>query len=111
MDEDDDTRPEPQHPGFYTVAVVMHDKAFGGHEEGGWYYDTYEVLTDQDLPKPAIFTDHADAKAFSYEMDLLLEPHNEGRPDVSSVLSRGRYCSFIFDGFPRHIPETRPRYE
>jgi hypothetical protein len=23
----------------YTVAVLLEDRAFGGHEEGGWYYD------------------------------------------------------------------------
>jgi hypothetical protein len=28
----------------YIVAVYMADKAFGGHEEGGWWYDTGRLM-------------------------------------------------------------------
>lgn len=110
-DVDDDCYPAPSHPGFFTVAVVLHDLKKGGDEEGGWFFDVYEVISDADMPPPGVFTDRGEADRFAKEMDEALKPHNEGRPDISSVLSIGRYEAYVFDGFPVDLPDKRPRYE
>ncbi len=111
MEDDDEAIGQISHPGFFTVAVVLHDKQLGGIEEGGWFYDTFEVTTDPDMPTPRIFSDREEANLFAEQMDRELKAHNEGRPDISSVLSIGRYESYVFDGFPMDLPERRPRYE
>jgi len=99
---------------FYTVAIYMEDRAFGGHEEGGWYFDTAELCME---PRAANFLRGFDKEedAFDYADALnqgLISQWNEGRPEVSSVLSEGRYHAIVNEGMPApHYPETRPHYE
>jgi len=76
--------------GKHFVNVYMHDRRFGGHEEGGWWFDTYDAIQSE----PAQDEEHAEEIKREYE-----EGHfsNEGRPPVSSVSSRGRYQVRIED--------------
>lgn len=98
---------------FYTVAIYMEDRAYGGHEEGGWYFDTAELCME---PRAANFLRGFDKEedAFDYADALnqgLISQWNEGRPEVSSVLSEGRYHAIVNEGMPApHYPETRPYY-
>ena len=99
---------------FYTVAIYMEDRAFGGHEEGGWYYEVAELVME---PRAAVllrgFDNEADAFAYADTLnDTTIPQWNEGRPEVSSVLSEGRYYAIVNEGMPApYYPEERPHYE
>ena len=102
---------------FYTVAVFLVDKAYGGSEEGGWYYDCGEPieaplpgLNNEDVPR--IFTTEAEACGWANHLqDKLNATINKGRRPISSVLSEGMYQARVCDGYPARFPETRPHYE
>lgn len=105
-------------PGFYTVAIFLVNRAYGGPEEGGWWYD-YGVLIDDALPEaaeygiPSIYASETAAEAHSEQMQVRLDlTVNLGRRSIDSVLSTGRYQAMVFPGYPpAHWPETRPHYE
>lgn len=92
----------------YIVAVYMTDRAYGGPEEGGWWYDTGEHIR-------TVKTFRRESQAIDYCRRLnatLDKTLNRGRREISSVLSNGRYAAEIWDNHaPRHYPETRPYYE
>lgn len=97
--------------GFFTVAVALHDLALYSNAEGGCYCDVYDLAQEPDMPQPSVHATIASALAAKEMMDKALEPWNEGRPEVSSVNSIGRYVGYIHDGFPRSHPEKLPVYE
>ncbi len=90
------------------VAVYFQELCFGGHEEGGWYYNS-GVLQG----KVKAFPDHESALAFRERAQRSLDAwHEENERDLSSVLSRGRYGAELYDEYPpHHYPDNRPRYE
>jgi hypothetical protein len=113
--------PEAVAPAFWTVAIYMTDRAYGGPEEGGWYYTKGERV---DLPMDSIAaTDllsvfsngNAEEEACAHCRvlnDRLNATANVGRREIGSVLSRGRYAAGVFPGHPpQHFPERRPHYE
>lgn len=108
----DEEEPAVAPPAFYTVAPVLHDRAYGGPEEGGWWFDYWQVET---LPEvlPVICRTEDEAQAARDTMDELIKTLglNDGRREISSVLSEGRYEARIFDGFPQDEPKERPHYE
>ena len=107
--EDND---DPPDPAFYTVAVYLIDRVRGGPEEGGWYYTAGELITDADFPIPRIVKTWEEATDARNEMQEELAAHNEGRRDISSVLSEGMYSAEIHAEIaPKYFPETRPYYE
>jgi hypothetical protein len=116
---------EPEHPAFYTVALAYADRAYGGPEEGGWYYDTYVpaeerialVLEDTwDMPRTFPGTDEGLESACRWA-ELLAgwikeTGINKGKARPSSVLSRGDWLdAIVFDGHPCPLPKEKPRYE
>lgn len=111
MDEDE------KKPDFYTVSVFLVDRAYGGPEEGGWWYDTgtpcteiFEELGTYKLPQ--ITTDKEYAFARRKVMQQLLDATlNVGRPSIGSSISRGKYRAVVSDNFPVAYPAERPRYE
>lgn len=97
---------------FYTVAIYMEDRAFGGHEEGGWYYDTATLCME---PRCAVhlrgFDKQEDAQNYASELNNTIAEWNEDRPEISSVLSEGRYVAMYGEGMPQpYYPEETPRY-
>jgi hypothetical protein len=94
--------------GRYTVAVYLQDRAYGGPEEGGWWYDTGELVRTCRL-----FRDEDKAYAYCRRMnDLIRVLVNTGRPGVGSVLSEGVYGAEVHEGNAMQgYPETRPHYE
>jgi hypothetical protein len=98
---------------FYTVAIYMEDRAFGGHEEGGWYYDTAELCMEPEAAQYLRgFDDEGEAYTYATDLHNILTKWNEGRPETSSVLSEGRYAAIVSEGMPKpYYPETRPHYE
>lgn len=84
------------------VTVTLRDRSFGGHEEGGWYYDTEEVIEHHYCPN---------LLTLSRVMQRVLQYDNAGRPSISSVLSRGLFRIYIGTEIPKNYPEYRPHYE
>jgi len=99
---------DPPPPKVWFVAVYMVDKAYGGPEEGGWWYDVGELVRVSRL-----FRNIDKACTYVARMQTLLDATlNKGRREISSVLSEGRYQARICDDLPeRHFPSIRPHYE
>jgi hypothetical protein len=108
---------------FYTVAIYLCDRVYGGPEEGGWYYEC-GVRQDQPIegiPDAFIFnsfnpangkTAEQCADIFAQSLQKLLDIVNAKRPEISSVLSEGRYYAEVYAGHPpHHYPERIPHYE
>ena len=98
----------PSNRTVYVVAVYLCDRAYGGPEEGGWWYDTGEMVRIIRTLK-----DEDRAETFATRMNSLLNATvNMGRRDISSVLSEGRYYAEVHENIaPHHYPERRPHYE
>lgn len=92
----------------YTVSLYLIDQAYGGPEEGGWWYTCGEPEASTHM---RAFETEAEARAYRATLAPVLAELNEGRPSISSVLSRGQYDFIIDEGLPRAFPETRPHYE
>lgn len=89
----------------YYVNTYMHDRSYGGPEEGGWYYDVYEALDSI----PCKSKDECERMREAAEKDA--EAENKGRPPVSSVMSRGRLVVRVEDHPAEDHPRHRPHYE
>jgi len=92
----------------YVVAVYLCDRAYGGPDEGGWWYDTGEMVRII-----RTFKDEERAASHAARMNRLLDATiNNGRREISSVLSDGRYYAEVHENIaPHHYPERRPHYE
>lgn len=92
----------------YVVAVYMTDREYGGAEEGGWWYDTGDIVR-------TVKTFRNEQKAINYcqRLNSILDKTlNRGRRPTSSVLSTGRYAAEVWDNHaPRFYPERHPHYE
>lgn len=91
----------------YLVAVYLCDRAYGGAEEGGWWYDTGELVR---ICK--VFGNCEMAVAYAQRMNARLKATlNKGRYDIGSVLSTGQYFAEVKDDFAeKYYPECRPAY-
>jgi hypothetical protein len=93
----------------YVVAVYLQDRAYGGREEGGWYYDCGEHVRTM-----RVFASEQRAVQYCQRLNKKLDSAalNEGRREISSVLSTGRYGAEIhYDLAPAFYPSQRPHYE
>ncbi|AYO75796.1 MULTISPECIES: hypothetical protein [Sphingomonadaceae] len=87
---------------FYEI-----DRAYGGPEEGGWFYDTGTFVR-----AIALHFDERTAIDAMHRANRLLARLQRHRTPVSSVTySGGRYRAFVFSGLPpARFPAERPRY-
>ena len=92
----------------FIVATYLCDRAFGGPEEGGWYYDCGELVRVH-----RIFGNEDAAYDFAARMNRTLDATiNRDRPKISSVLSEGRFYACVHENnAPKYYPEERPHYE
>jgi hypothetical protein len=98
---------------FFCVSVYLVNKAWGGPEEGGWWY-TYGIPAAEYGWKTKCFGDWDDAHAYVNELNEWIdEAHiNDGRRDIGSVLSEGQYQAHMDEGtYPAPWPAKRPHYE
>ena len=88
------------------VNVYLHDRAYGGPEEGGWWYDTYDPIFSTTIPGDIGWLDHAVA-----HWQKWCDDRNRGRRGIDSVLSEGRYHVEIERHPASMKPSMRPFYE
>jgi len=105
-------------PTLFWVAVYLVQLEWGGHEEGGWWFEEASLVTAPDIYAdlgvvPACRLSEAEAENVATEMRPGLAALNEGRPALSSTLSRGLYDVRVVraNTLPPCIPDCPPRYE
>jgi len=91
--------------GPWFVNCHMIDRAYGGPEEGGWYF-TYGVLEFSIECK----SEARQRAVYLTLLDWVIEM-NEGRPDIGQTNSDGVYSLTKDDQAGRNFPEERPHYE
>jgi len=88
------------------VNVYLVDQAFGGPEEGGWWYS----VGHPERSTPCIDMDELD-EAKRSAREFCKEENGERRSDISSVISEGRY-EFMVERAPGNPwPLEKPHYE
>jgi len=92
----------------YALAAYTIDRAYGGPEEGGWWYDIGAKAKDI-----AYFTDEEAAFQACRRRNHLIQLLQKEKRDIGSVLYHGdRYQYEIWDMYaPKFYPATRPHYE
>jgi hypothetical protein len=97
---------------FYCVSIYKIDRAYGGPEEGGWYYNTGEPVLEFGM-HTRCFVDYSEALDYERVLRETLIPElNEGRRPISSVLSEGQFAAYIDENeYPAAYPKERPHYE
>lgn len=113
-DQGDDghyTVDEKPYEGPWCVCLYLIDRAYGGPEEGGWYYTCGHPVIEKGLPLPSWHNTLVEAEAADALMEDACKALNEGRRDINSVLSEGIYQARICEGAPKPYPETKPHYE
>lgn len=97
---------------FFVVSVYLVDRAFGGYEEGGWYY-TYGIPQREATPLLRTFRAEDEAYAYMQRLQRALDvTWNHGRHDIGSVLSEGEYRAIVDENeMPHHFPQEIPHYE
>jgi len=92
----------------YIVAVYLCDQAYGGPEEGGWWYDV-GTLARVLRVYPSATRAYAVCRRAN---DLLHRFVNQDRPEITNSNSEGRYYAEVHeDHAPASYPDARPRYE
>lgn len=116
-DPDGDEGPR-EAPCLVWVAIFLVDPSWGGPQDGGWWFDAGELVTDPEIyarlgAYPAAFPTEDAAREHAERMARGLDALNEGRPPKHSVLGQGVYEVHALEApvLPRHWPETPPRYE
>lgn len=111
---------------FYVVSLFLLNRAYGGPEEGGWWYTIGEVVDPKNYPiiqppnpghgcqvRPEIFNDKQNAEhwAKAWTRDYCSYLNDSRNSDLGSVLCEGRYEFLVTEGWPEDFPQTRPHYE
>lgn len=96
----------------YIFVAYEVDQAYGGSEEGGWWYSTGQLAR---VLGTARMTEEA-AYARSRRMNDLLHRLQKYQRPISSVLyTGGRHCVMVYDTaqeiYPEYWPQHRPHYE
>lgn len=92
----------------YVVAIYELDRAYGGPEEGGWWYDTGTIER-----VCRIFNSEDAAYIFCNRMNRLLDHRQRNKLGRGSMAySGGEYGASVFENYaPRYFPERTPYYE
>lgn len=96
----------------YIVSVYLCDRAYGGPEEGGWYYEC-GTPSEEHIEHLQIFDDWQEAKLARDQLQTYLDDaENANRPSIDSVLSQGVYRAIVDENeLPKPYPKERPYYE
>lgn len=98
------------------VNLYLHDRDYGGPEEGGWWFDTYSPVSedsgdwDQAPPRYGHFTTPEEAETAMEPLRNWCDWENRSRRSPSSVASDGHYCVRL-EAWPAEFdPKQRPHY-
>ena len=95
--------------------IYLHDRAYGGPEEGGWWYDTYSPIdgdSDWDTapPQHGHFPNEEKATQAMGAITRWCNAENSLRRSPSSVTSEGHYV-VVMESWPAEFsPKQRPHY-
>jgi len=91
----------------YIIALYEIGRAYGGPEEGGWFFDTGELVR-----LLALAPTEERARALAERANRLLDRLQRRRRQVDSVLYvGGRYTAIVYEWIaPPAFPEVRPLY-
>jgi len=96
----------------WRIAFFEIDRAYGGPEEGGWWYDTGVRVR---ILRNVFVGTKEQAYARCRHVNHLMHFIQRGLRDVGSVIyDGGRYSAQLFnvdDEIPARYPEVRPHYE
>ena len=113
--EADEPEAEPDH-GHFVLAFYELDRAYGGSEEGGWWYDMGELQrvwrVCKSREKAYALARHAND--WLARLNRIRRRSRGGyRADLGSVCySGGAYGCYVFEGTaPASFPQRRPYYE
>jgi len=93
--------------------LYLHDRAYGGPEEGGWWYDTY-VPVDGDWlsepPKFGHFSTKEEAESGFTALQAWCDEENQKRRSPSSMASDGHFVVWLESWPAEPMPAKRPFY-
>lgn len=93
--------------------LYLYDRAYGGCEEGGWWYDTYTPADgdwDTEPPPHGHLGSPEAAKAAMEALQAWCEQENRGRRSPSSMASDGHFV-VLMEAWPaEYSPSQRPHY-
>ncbi len=96
---------------IYYVNLYETDRAYGGGEEGGWWYDCGEFIRAHTF----MFTSRRDAcdrrDLLQERTDVIGNDPRGSRADLSSVTCEGRLCWNVESAPGQSYPDHRPHYE
>ena len=87
------------------VNVYLTNRAYGGSEEGGWWFDYGTAIRSTQVGE-----DRLD-DVLKEEVEWCMTENAERRSDVGSVLCEGRYVAYVEDEPAANYPTERPHYE
>lgn len=101
---------------IYCVSVHLVDRAYGGPEEGGWWFTYGHPPGHHDIRWhrfTRFFREHQKAEAMAYQgrLNRALQVINHGLPSIGSMSSQGQYRAIRQEGEPHVWPESKPHYE
>jgi len=96
-------------PKFY-VNIYLWDRAFGGREEGNWYYNTYAPVDEDDSLRSVLAGSEEEAKTLFDLMQIQCDEENKSRRHPGSVISEGHYVVELEAWPAEYKPKERPRY-
>lgn len=100
-------------PTFY-ANLYLQDRAYGGPEEGGWWYDTLTPATDYDWDNPpppyGHFLSPQQAEAAATKLREWCDNENSNRRPISSTASKGVFIVALESWPAEHYPKQRPYY-
>lgn len=93
---------------MWLVSVYSVDRAYGGPEEGGWWYDTGQLERTV-----AAFRSLDKAVRYCERLTQKLSRLNAGKYPPNSVLSRGDWLDAMIHRrvAPTYFPSARPIFE
>lgn len=86
------------------VNVYLEDRAYGGCEEGGWWYDCASIEESIQC------SSEEEAKKLYKQKFLEVTEMNIGRRPTYSVLSEGIYAVYLSQHQGQSYPQHTPRY-
>ena len=101
----------------YYVNIYMANRAFGGCEEGGWYYDVGMPIDEKIYPEifklQNTFVTESEAYEYQYDINEQLEQLNKDYNNYPpySVLCDGYFIARVEEKPGSPYPEVIPHYE